>query len=102
MDIIDVGLYASYILIVLSALAAVIIPLAQSMGDPQSLVKSGIGLGALLVVFLIGYLLAGSEATPGVTESTSKLVGGAIISMYIFFFLALGGIVYTEVSKLIK
>ncbi|WP_421890431.1 hypothetical protein [Marinoscillum sp.] len=103
MDIIDVGLYASYILIVLCALAAIIIPLAQSIGDPQSLIKSGIGLGALVVVFLIGYIIAGSDTgSADITESTSKLVGGGIISMYIFFFIALAGIVYTEISKLIK
>ncbi len=101
MDIIDVGLFLSYVLIVLSALAAILIPLAQSFGDPQSLVKSGIGLGILVVVFLIGYIAADSSSA-GTTEATSKLVGAGIISMYIFFFLAVIGIVYTEISKLIK
>lgn len=101
MDIIDVGLWASYILVVLCALAAIVIPMVQSFGDPQSLVKSGIGLGALVVVFLIGYILADSNSV-GATELESKLAGGGIISMYIFFFIAVAGIVYTEISKLIK
>ena len=101
MDIIDVGLYASYILIVLCALAAVVIPLIQSFGDPQSLVKSGIGLAVLAVVFLIGYALADGNSA-GATETTSKVVGAGIIAMYIFFFMALFGIVYTEISKMIK
>lgn len=101
MDIIDVGLFASYILIVLCALAAVIIPLIQSMDNPQSLVKAGIGLGVVIVVFLIGYILADPDS-PGVTATTSKMVGAGIISMYIFFFLALAGIVYTEISKMIN
>ncbi len=103
MDIIDVGLFLSYILILVCALAAVLIPLAQSFGDPKSLVKSGLGVGALVVVFLISYLVAGSETNGAdITEGTSKLVGAGIISMYIFFFLALGGIVYTEISKFLK
>lgn len=103
MDIIDVGLYAGYVLIVLCAIAAVVIPLIQSFGDPQSLVKSAIGLGVLVVVFLISYALAGSD-TMGTTtsESTSKLVGAGLISMYILFIGALVGIVFTEVSKMIK
>ena len=63
MDIIDVGLYASYLLIVLCAIAAIVIPLAQSFGDPQSLVKSGIGLGVILVVFLVSYGIADSSTS---------------------------------------
>lgn len=101
MDIIDIGLYAGYILIVLCALAAVVIPLVQSFGDPKSLVKSAIGLGALLVIFFVSYALAGSD-TPGATASTSKLVGAGIITMYLLFLGALAGIVYTEITKLIK
>lgn len=101
MDIIDVGLFASYGLIVLCALAAIVIPLLQSIGDPQSLIKSGIGLGVLVVVFILGYALADPDSS-GTTEGTSKLVGAGIISMYMFFFIALIGIVYTEISKLIK
>ena len=103
MDIIDVVLYASYLLIVLCAIAAIVIPLAQSFGDPQSLVKSGIGLGVILVVFLVSYGIADSSTSSiDVTEGTAKLSGAGLIAMYIFFFIALIGIVYTEIAKLIK
>lgn len=101
MDIVDVGLFASYILIALCAIAAIAIPLVQSFGDPQSLVKSGIGVGVLLVVFLIGYGIADSNSA-GATETTAKLVGAGIISMYVLFFGAIIGIVITEVTKIIK
>ncbi len=101
MDLIDVGLSASYILIILCALSAIVIPLVQSFGDPQTLVKSGIGVVALAVIFLISYAVAGSEAE-GATATTSKMVGGGIITMYILFLVAIVGIVYTEISKIIK
>ncbi|MFT6866114.1 MAG: hypothetical protein ACJA08_000941 [Cyclobacteriaceae bacterium] len=101
MDIIDIGLFASYVLIALCTIAAIVIPIVQSFDDPQSLVKSGIGLGFVLVVFLIGYILADSESATA-SEGTAKLVGAGIISMYILLFLALAGIVYTEISKMIK
>lgn len=103
MDIIDVGLYASYLLIALCAVAAIVIPLAQSFGDPQSLVKSGIGLGVIVVVFLISYAMADSVTSNiKVTENAAKFSGAGLIAMYIFFFIALIGIVYTEISKLLK
>jgi len=101
MDIVDVGLFASYILIALCAIAAIIIPLVQSFGDPQTLIKSGVGVGVLLVVFLIGYILADGTSS-GATETTSKLVGAGIISMYVLFFGAIFGIILTEVTKIIK
>lgn len=101
MSIIDAGLFISYALIVLCALAAVIIPLIQSIDDPKTLAKSGIGLAILVVVFFISYAFSSPDAA-GATERTSKLAGAGIISTYIFFFAAIIGIVYTEISKIIK
>lgn len=98
---VDIGLIVAYVLIVLCALSAILIPLVQSFGDPKSLIKSGIGLGAVLVVFLIGFALADNDSE-GTTEATSKLVGAGIISMYIFILLALLGIAYTEISNIFK
>jgi hypothetical protein len=53
------------------------------------------------VVFLISYAVASPDAQ-GATETTSKLVGAGIISTYIFFFGAIMGRIYTEISKIIK
>lgn len=101
MSLIDAGLFVSYALIALCALAAILIPLIQSFDDPQKLVKSGVGLGILIVVFVISYAVASPEAA-GATETTSKLVGAGIISTYVFFFGAIIGIIFTEISKMIK
>ena len=101
MSIIDVGLYLSYALIILCAIAAIVIPLIQSFDDPKSLIKSGIGVAALLVIFVVSYVIASPEAQ-GATEATSKMVGGGIITTYVIFFIAIAGIIYTEISKIIK
>ena len=101
MDLIDIGLYASYLLFVVCAITAVVLPIVQSMSNPQSLVKSAIGVGVLLVVFLIGYIMA-DDASDVVSAGMAKLVGAGIISMYIFLFLAVVGIVYTEISKILS
>lgn len=107
MDTIDIALYGSYILVLIAAIAAVVLPLIQSLGDPASLVKSGIGVAALLVIFLVGYALSGSEVLPsyvefGVDAGLSKFVGGLLTMMYLLIFVALAGIVFTEVSKIVK
>lgn len=101
MSFIDLSLWVGYILVAFSALAAIVLPLIQSFSDPKSLIKSGIGIGALVLVFIIAYAISSGDA-PGATESTSKMVGAGLISTYVFIFGALGGIVYTEISKMIK
>lgn len=102
MNIVDIGLIAGYILVILCTLAAVVIPLVQAMGDLKSLTKSAVGVGVMLVVFLISYAFSGGEAQGEYSEGTAKLVGAGLVSMYIFLFLALGGIAYSEISKMIK
>ena len=99
MDFIDIGLISSYALIGLCTLAALLIPLYQSFGDPKTLLKSGIGVGIMLIIFIFSYFFAdGSSA--GVDESTSRIVGAGIFTTYTFFFLAIAGIIYTEISKI--
>ncbi len=44
MDIYDIALYVGYFLIVIGAVAAVLLPLIQSMGDPKSLLKTGLAI----------------------------------------------------------
>jgi hypothetical protein len=98
---------ASYILVGLAAAGSILLPLIKSIGDPKSLVGSAIGLGFLLVLFFIGYSLAGDEVTPkymefNVDSSLSKIIGGVLTMFYILLGVSLVGIVYTEVSKIFK
>lgn len=107
MDSIDIALYVSYTLTALAAIAAVGFPIINSMNDPKSMVKAGMGVGALLVVFLLSWLISGDEVTAvciefDVNAGVSKMIGGALTMMYLMIFLALGGIVFTEVSKSLK
>ena len=79
----------------------ILIPLIQSFDDPKSLIKSGMGVAGLVVIFFISYAMADGNA-PSTTESTSKFVGAGLITAYIAFFGAIIGIVYTEVSKMLN
>ncbi len=104
---IDIVLYISYIMVIVAALGAIILPLLQAAGDPKSLIKSGAGFVAILAIFVIAYVLSGNEVTPAyapfdVDPGESKLIGGAIITSYLLIFIALGSIIYTEISNLVK
>lgn len=106
-EIVNIGLIAAYVLVVLGGASAILMPLYNAKNNPKGLIYGGIGIGALLIFFLIGYGIAGNEVTAnyikyGVDAGSSKMVGGALICMYILTIIAIVGIVYTELSKIIK
>ncbi|MCB0487419.1 MAG: hypothetical protein R2820_13385 [Cyclobacteriaceae bacterium] len=103
----DIGLYVGYVLFIVAVGAAAILPLISALKSPKDLMKSLMGVGALLVLFLVSYALAGSEVTAkyvaqGVGEGSSKLIGAGLTMFYIVFVLALLGIVYSEINKALK
>ncbi len=107
MDTFDIFLYLAYTLVIVAAVAAIILPLISALGDPKSLLMSGVGVLALVVVFAIGYAISGNEVTPVYTKfavgpDLSKAVGGALIMTYIMGIGAVLGIIYTEFIKIVK
>ncbi len=108
MDIFDISIYVAYLLVIIAALAALVLPLVNSLSDPKQLVKGLIGIGVLLLTFVVGYLISGDEITGtyirnGVdAPNASKLIGGSLIAMYMFFIVGFASIIVTEVIKLFK
>ncbi len=104
----DVVLYISYALVIVAALGAIVLPLINSLGEPKTLIKTGIGLVGLIVVFGVSYAIAGDEVTAVYTNhdvetsGASKLIGGTIVMMYVMLIGAILGIVFTEVAKNFK
>lgn len=103
----DIGLYVGYALLIIALGAAIILPLMNALKSPKDLAKSGMGVGALVVLFLISFGLSGSEVTAkytaqGVGESSSKLIGAGLTMFYIIFIIAVIGIVYSEINKALK
>jgi len=104
---VNIALYIGYGLLGLAAVGAILLPLINSFSNPKVLLKSVLGVVALVVIYFIAYAVAGSEVnakylTFGVGEEASKFIGGAIISMYIFLGIALVGILLSEVLKIVK
>ncbi len=107
MDSFDIFLYLAYTLVIVAVVLALLMPLINALSDPKSLLKSSMGILALVVIYFIGYALSGNEVTPLYTKfdvgpDLSKAVGGALIMTYILGGLALVGIVYTELIKVFK
>jgi len=107
MELVDIGLYAAYIMVVVALLGAVVLPIVNAASQPKLLIKPIAALLGLIVLFFIGYAFAGSGLNPralatGVTPGISKMVGGGLICMYVLFAAALIGIVFTEINKALK
>ena len=103
----DIGLYVAYAMFSAALLGAIIWPLINSLKQPKTLLKSGMGVAALLVLFLISYALSGSEVTAkyaaqGIDETSSQIVGAGLTLFYLIFGIAILGIVYSEISKALK
>jgi len=107
MDFVDIALYLTYGLTMLAVLAAIAFPVINSVGDPASLKKGGLGVAALVVLFLLSWAISGSEVTStfmsfGVGSGLSKFIGGILTMMYLMIFIAIGGIAFTEGQKFLK
>jgi hypothetical protein len=108
MDLIDIGVYATYILVAVAIGAMIILPLVNALRNPKNLGKSAIGLGALVVLFGVAFAMSGSELSPkwislGVTtEFSSRLIGAGLTMFYFVLIIAVIGMIYSEISKAIK
>ena len=107
MDSFNIFLYLAYTLVIVAFLAAVLLPLISAIGNPQSLLKSGLGVLFVVALYFIAYAFSGSEVTQAYSEfdvgpELSKIVGGTLIMSYLLLGFAIVGILYTEVNKIIK
>lgn len=109
MDTTDIMLYVSYALVILGAVVSIVLPLIKSLDNPKSLIKTGLGVVAILVLFFICYSISSNEVLPkfegepfNLTPAMSQLVGGLMITTYVLTIVALVGIVLTELNKAIK
>jgi len=109
MDIYDILLYGSYLLVGLGAVASIFMPLIKSLDDPKSLMKTGAGIVGIVVLFFIAYSISGNEVLPkyeadpfNLTPAGSQVVGGMLITTYFLAIGALASIVVTELFKAVK
>ena len=101
------GLYLGYILMALALAAAIGLSLMNTLKNPNVLIKSGISIGVLILLFAISYGIADSNLSAiakaqGQTEFSVKLIGAGLIMLYIAFFISIAGLIYSEINKALK
>lgn len=109
-DIVSEGLLITwcYILLAIAALSAIVFPLITMVQNPKGAKNALIGVGAIVVVVVLAYLMSSGSETLDLdgkvlaTASEAKWSQAGLISFYILAAAAIGSIIFSEVSKMFK
>lgn len=105
----DVLFYVSYILLAIAVAGVAIFSIINIVSSGEKIKRTLIGLGALAVVVILGYVLADgtnidfdalSRADINVTEAESRTVGAGLITFYILMVVALGSMLLSGIKKM--
>ncbi len=104
MDIIDISIYVTYLLIGVTALLAIVFPLYFMVTDFKKSRSTFLGVLVLGGLFLVSVVISTGEVYEkfGIDASGSKQIGGAIIMLYFMMLLAVGVALFSEINKLFK
>jgi hypothetical protein len=104
----DLIIYWSYGLLVLGVIIALASSIFGLAANPKGAVKTLMGIGFMVLVGFIAYMLAGNIYSTfqlekmGVSESVSRFVGAGLIFSYLLAALAVLAILLSSVSKIFK
>lgn len=101
--ILDIG----YLAIFVAALGSILFPLIQLFSDVKKLIRTGVSLAILAVIYGICYALADGTVTQeymklGINEGTSRYVGASLNMMFVLLGISVLAIIFSEVSKAFK
>ncbi len=104
-SLVNIILIAAYVLVFIAALGAIVLPLVNAIGNPKSLLKSVLGIVVIGVIFLVSWAVAGDEVTKvytkfDITSTSSKIIGGVLITTYLLMGIAVLSIIYSEIRKI--
>jgi len=107
MDLINIGIIITYIMVFGAALAVVGFSVMQMLGNTKNAKKTLYSIGGLVAVLALGFLLASSEVLPAyekyeVTSGTAKRVGMGLNAFYFLAIGAIGAVIYSEFGKVFK
>ncbi|RIW14025.1 hypothetical protein D0X99_14555 [Algoriphagus lacus] len=109
MDTYDIMLYATYALAVVGTLLSIVLPLIKSLDDPKGLMKSGLGILGLAVLFFISYSVSGNEVLPkfegdpfNLTPGMSQTIGGMLVLTYVLSVVTILSIFVSELFKAVR
>ncbi len=104
---INIGFVIMYILMIVAVIGVIVFPIIQMLGDLKSAKGALVGIGVILVVFLISYAISTPEAGAfydkhNVSPNLSKIIGGGLIATYIMFGGVIVSILWSQISSWLK
>lgn len=98
------GLPLAYIALVLGALAAIVFPLLQMFQDLKKAKAALFGIGAVVVLFVLCFLLTGEEEAVGelATAGQMKMVEASMFAFYVMLAVSVVSVIYSTVSRYFK
>jgi hypothetical protein len=105
---IQFGLVLTYVLIGLCVLAIVGFAIMKAITHFSKVKTALLGLAAIAIIFIIGYAASSGAdfvdypAAMGITESKSRLVSMGLTSFIVLSVIAVGSIIFAEVSRIFK
>ena len=95
-----------YFLFAIAIIVSLVFPAISMAKNFTKAKNSLIGIGVLIVIFVIGYAMSSDEVykigDSVVEGASSKRSEAGLITFYVMIVLAIGVIVYTEISKAFK
>jgi hypothetical protein len=111
-SIFDLGLWLTIILVIVAALAIIVFSILSIANNPKGSLRGLVGLGVILLIFIIGYAMTGTpnEATRlssiierfQVSLSDQQIINGALFSGLGIIILTAVAFVFGEISSLLK
>ena len=103
-SLINIGIIITYIMIGFAALTAISFGVKKMLSNTKNAKKTLYTILGLIVVCIVSYLIASDEILNSyekykISASQSKNVGMGLIMFYILSILAVGAILYSELSK---
>ncbi len=106
----DIALIWAYILLILTAIAAIIFPLISVFANPKGLIRLVAVLAAVAVIVVVAYLLSsdkpiniiGYTGTANRDPGTLRMVDTTLFVTYALFGLALLSILYSVIARAFK
>jgi len=103
---VEFTLYFTYLLFALSCIAALVGAVVGALSKPGALKSSLVGVGGMLLIIVISYVLATDEVMPYYADTISqteiKWSGTGIIMLYFLFAGAIASVIFSSVYSIIK
>ena len=101
-SVINIGMYLTYALVGIAALAAIVFPIIQMFGNIKKAIPALIGVAVLVIIVLFSYSISSNEVYENAGSVTSQWVGGGIRATMILIGLAFFSAIFTEVYKFFR